>query len=54
MWGTSDAWLGYEERRALQLRELRGAGSQRSSVAADPEVRGRGAQPRVGRSAALG
>src|SRR5271169_4067957 len=43
MWGTSDARLGYEERRAVQLCELRGAGSQRSSVATDPTDCGRGA-----------
>src|SRR6516162_9202870 len=36
MWGTSDARLGCQERRAVQLRELRGAGFKGSSVAADP------------------
>src|SRR5208282_6867995 len=43
MWGTSDARLGYQERRAVQLCELRGAGSKGSSVAADPTDSGRGA-----------
>ena len=38
MWGTSDARLGCQERRAVQLRELRGAGSKGSSVAADPQI----------------
>src|ERR1700756_5372413 len=36
MWGTSDARLGCTERRAVQLCELRGAGSKGSSVARDP------------------
>src|SRR6516225_4080217 len=43
MWGTSDARLGCQLRRAVQLRELRGAGSKGSSVAADPADRGQGA-----------
>ena len=43
MWGTSDARLGCEERGAVQLRELRGAGANGSSVAADPADCGRGA-----------
>src|SRR6516225_2715039 len=43
MWGTSDARLGCQERRAVQLRELRGAGSKGSSVAADPADCGQGA-----------
>src|SRR5208283_2303122 len=38
MWGTSDARLGCEERCAVQLRELRGAGSKRSSVAVDRRI----------------
>ena len=36
MWGTSDARLGCEERGAVQLCELRGAGSEGSPVAVDP------------------
>src|ERR1700758_853137 len=43
MWGTSDARLGCEERHAVQLRELRGAGSKGSSIAADPADCGRSA-----------
>src|SRR5215467_13343852 len=36
MWGASDARLGCEGGSAVQLCELRGAGSKRSSVATDP------------------
>src|SRR6516162_2224956 len=43
MWGTSDARLGCQERRAVQLCELRGTGSKGSSVAADPADCGQGA-----------
>ena len=43
MWGVFDARLGCEERRAVQLCELRGAGSEGSSVAADPADCERGA-----------
>jgi hypothetical protein len=43
VWGTSDARLGCKKRRAVQLCELRGAGSKGSSVAADPTDSGRGA-----------
>src|ERR1700755_2526321 len=43
MWGTSDTRLGCEERHAVQLRELRGAGSKGSSIAADPADCGRSA-----------
>src|SRR5215467_9165996 len=43
MWGTSDARLGCEEPSAVQLCELRGAGSKGSSVTADPADSGRGA-----------
>src|SRR5207248_1573209 len=42
-WGTSDARWGCEDRGAVQLRELRGAGASGSSVAGDPEDRQRGA-----------
>src|SRR5271155_5358072 len=38
MWGMSDARSGCEKRRAVQLRELRGAGSKGSSIAADRRI----------------
>jgi len=43
MWGMSNARLGCEERRTVQLCELRSAGSEGSPVAVDPADRGRGA-----------
>src|SRR3984893_15517030 len=43
MWGTPDARWGCEKRRAVQLCELRSAGSEGSSVAADPADCGQGA-----------
>src|ERR1700730_309004 len=49
MWGTSDARWGCEKRGAVQLCELRGAGSIGSSVAADPHDCRRGAGGTVGR-----
>src|SRR5262249_38883582 len=42
MWGTSDARLGCEERRTVQLCELRGASPKGSSIAADPADGARG------------
>jgi len=42
MRGTSDARVGREERGALQLCELRGAGLKGSSIAAEPAGCGRG------------
>src|ERR1700730_17090378 len=48
MWGTSDARWGCERRRAVQLRELRSAGSIGSSVATDPQDCRRSAGGAVG------
>ena len=49
MWGTSDARLGCTKRRAVQLRELRSAGSKGSSVAGNPADCGRGTDSAVAR-----
>src|ERR1700738_4362577 len=45
--GTSDARWGCENRGAVQLRELRSAGADGSSVAGDPQDRQRGADGAV-------
>src|SRR6266571_5556199 len=47
MLGTSDARWGCENRGAVQLRELRSAGADGSSVAGDPQDRQRGADGAV-------
>ena len=47
--GTSDARLGREERHTVQLCELRGAGSEGSSVATDPSHCRRGTDGSVAR-----
>src|SRR6201981_3124744 len=47
--GTSDARLGCTKRRAVQLRELRSAGSKGSPVAGNPADCGRGTGSAVAR-----